>query len=237
MFSALLPMFLFAVVSAREAKEGEVPYQASIRTENGHICSGAILDKKWILTSARCLMRIRRREVPYVVVGTNDVTAPGTSFPVETIHKHPNYISYKHDIALVKVNGTIKFNDKIQPVQLPERNTKPEVTMLYSGWKGPSDSYRTNKLLMRNVTSIPSAECQKQLGPHLERDQICTLDNDAYRKGQDFFDDKGGPIVEGSKLAAIASVPRRKNVASVHIRVYEVLPWITVTRDPDTIVH
>ncbi|CAH4029519.1 unnamed protein product [Pieris brassicae] len=234
MFTSILPIFLVAVVSAKVARNHEVPYQASIRSDFGHMCSGAILYKNWILTAARCGMSLRRRKVQYVVVGTNDIAGPGTSFPVEIIHVHPKHSHYKYDIAVVKLNGTIKFNDKIQPIQFPERSTKPGANMLFSGWKGPSDSNQTNNLLMRNVTSITSDACQKEIGPHLELYQICTIDNDPYRKGEEFFDGRGGPIVEGSRLAAIASISRTNNSASIHTRVYELLTWIIVTIDPDS---
>lgn len=34
---------------------GQVPYQVSIRSIDGHYCGGSIIDHHWILTSANCV--------------------------------------------------------------------------------------------------------------------------------------------------------------------------------------
>ena len=47
------------IVGGRQAPDGQYPYQVSIRysdTDN-HKCGGSIIDKKWILTVAHCLLK------------------------------------------------------------------------------------------------------------------------------------------------------------------------------------
>ena len=48
------------IVGGKDAKDGEFPWQVSIRNLAGigysHFCGGSIIDKKWILTSAACCL-------------------------------------------------------------------------------------------------------------------------------------------------------------------------------------
>jgi secreted trypsin-like serine protease len=42
------------IVGGREAYTGEFPYQVSLQIRSRHICGGAIIGRKWILTAAHC---------------------------------------------------------------------------------------------------------------------------------------------------------------------------------------
>lgn len=43
------------IVGGYDAKNGEFPYQVSIRINNKHFCGGSILNQYYILTAAHCL--------------------------------------------------------------------------------------------------------------------------------------------------------------------------------------
>lgn len=52
------------------------------------------------------------------------------------IIKHPNYtISEKNaDIALIKLDKSFRFNDRIKPIELSDRETARNTMCLVSGW-------------------------------------------------------------------------------------------------------
>lgn len=43
------------IAGGKEAKEGQFPYQVSVRRSNYHLCGGSIIDDRTILTAAHCV--------------------------------------------------------------------------------------------------------------------------------------------------------------------------------------
>lgn len=44
------------IVGGGDAESGQFPYQISLRNRNSHTCGGSILNEKWILTAAHCVV-------------------------------------------------------------------------------------------------------------------------------------------------------------------------------------
>lgn len=44
------------IVGGHDAEPGQFPYQISLRNRNSHTCGGSIIDEKWILTAAHCVV-------------------------------------------------------------------------------------------------------------------------------------------------------------------------------------
>lgn len=70
----------------------EFPYQASVRTlGNEHMCSGAIINYRWILTSAFCVYGQAANSLS-VVVGTIFLNSGGIAYVSSSVITHPQFI-------------------------------------------------------------------------------------------------------------------------------------------------
>ena len=137
------------IVGGSAAKDGQFPYQVSLRLNNKHFCGGSIINEKWILTAAHCLVgwanlfllnlnSIKSKQfkcldrglfsVPRfndtsidIVAGTNSLDKGGMMYHSKKIMGHPKYNSLllRHDLGLIELEKPIEFNEKIKPVSLP----------------------------------------------------------------------------------------------------------------------
>ncbi|CAK1544110.1 unnamed protein product [Leptosia nina] len=82
-------------------------FHASLQNLTGHhVCGGAVVSHRHIVTAAHCLIGANPSYIK-AVVGTTDLDIPGFDYDVELIHIHPKYnrTTRIHDIAVVKKNG------------------------------------------------------------------------------------------------------------------------------------
>ncbi|KAL7295135.1 hypothetical protein TKK_0011444 [Trichogramma kaykai] len=160
------------------AEIGKFPYQVFIQriTARGAVvvfCGGSIISKRYVLTAAHCLNKFRKDKL-LVVVGTNSLVNHNESAVYESestiIHEryNPNKPALLNDIALIRVNKDIEFNEFVQPVKLAKAGhvTKAGARLSISGWgrtseKGP----RLKDLLMAKIKVVDSSHCPK-FGKH-----------------------------------------------------------------------
>lgn len=60
------------------------------------------------------------------MVGTIDLKSSGTRYEVENFIRHEEYDKpeFANDIAVIRVKGEIKFNDKVQPIKYSDKFIK-----------------------------------------------------------------------------------------------------------------
>lgn len=116
------------------ATEGQFPYQVSIQNKISHLCGGAILNSRWIITAHHCTEAISIRDK--VVVGTT-ISERGTSYTVVKVIGHPLVKSgdrINDDVGLIKVERDIVFNDKVKPIEIGQHYVRSGVQAVISGW-------------------------------------------------------------------------------------------------------
>lgn len=102
------------VVNGTDANIENFPFMVSIKVGSSHNCGGSILNERWILSAAHCSGSI-------VEVGT-DRLGQGRSISITRWIRHEKYSSntLENDIAVVELASAIVFDNKAQPVRLPE---------------------------------------------------------------------------------------------------------------------
>ncbi|CAH0717978.1 unnamed protein product, partial [Brenthis ino] len=97
------------------------PFAVSIQKKGSHYASGALIDKRWILTAAGPFYSTRESiKLLKVRLGSVNCKKGGTVVPLKEIVIHPSYINMEptYDLALLKIGQPIKFSEFILPIPL-----------------------------------------------------------------------------------------------------------------------
>lgn len=148
------------IVGGADAAKGAAPYQCSLKMlrQNSHyICGCAILNDKWILTAAHCLVGFVfvdssppyiisnfffikfiglssfKREDITIFVGSNQLME-GVRYKVDKLlpHKKFNGETVENDIGLIHVRHPIKFNELVQPIEIWTEKVPPNSILTLS---------------------------------------------------------------------------------------------------------
>lgn len=134
--------------SSNETSTVNFRSSASLLHRSKHICSGVILNKRWILTSANCIqMHLNVTELLISYGSTDRNAADRTDVSAEKIVMHPNFnsISLENNVALIRTKNDINFSDSIEPAKLPNKNTLEDENAYAIGWENGSEQVLVHK--------------------------------------------------------------------------------------------
>lgn len=221
------------VVGGEVAEDGIAPYQISLQGMfGGHMCGGAIIAKKWVLTAAHC---VHGYNPPYlrVITGTNKYFEPAATYEVDEYFVHCNYNNpeYHNDIALIHIKGSIKFDEKTQPVALPSKPATPGDDVLLTGWGDLEFGGPAPDELQKLTTKLVSyKDCKNAHNGNsmLDVGHICTF----TKKGEgSCHGDSGGPLVSNGYLIGLVNwgMPCATGTPDVHASCLYYQDWIRKT--------
>lgn len=190
------------IIGGTEAAEGSLPYQVSIQNTFGeHVCGGAIIAPQWILTAAHCSEW--PKQYLKVVTGTVSWKNADAEYLVEDMKVHCLHDKpmYHNDIALIRLNKPIVYNNRTQPIKLATSNTLKEGDKLtLSGWGSVKVWGRTPDLLHTvQLTYMEHDKCLAEVknSAWLGDGHICT--DTSSGKGS-CHGDSGGPLVDENNV-------------------------------------
>ncbi|XP_065208556.1 CLIP domain-containing serine protease C9-like [Planococcus citri] len=141
------------ILNGEYVSAGMLPHMAFIFTPLWN-CSASLISEKFVMAAAHCTSDIVCAEGKVKIkLGSLDKTNDGTGrwYGVDHIYEHPyfKYVgSLPHDIALIELSETVRFNRNIRPICL---NTNHDISKYNSaiaaGW-GRTEHGKTNFLKM-----------------------------------------------------------------------------------------
>ncbi|GBP06442.1 Trypsin-1 [Eumeta japonica] len=184
----------------------EFPYLVSIWKNGVLHCGGTIVTRQYILTAAHCV-RDESSFVYSVLVGTSDLESGGERYNVKTIVKHSKYKSGRdYDIGLLEIDGTLSFNDKVAPAQLPDKAIKfTEGTFFnITGWGDTEWGGSQSRTLLRTLVPWVSGTTCRQEYTGTTKITIRMLC--AGSEGHDACQgDSGGPLTLNGLVVGVTS--------------------------------
>nr|CAD7206115.1 unnamed protein product [Timema douglasi] len=136
------------IIGGRNANEGEFPYQISLQRKNYfgggsyHWCGGSLIDHQHVLTAAHCVTGVPLEEylvIPGLLNITYGNTSPNYSVAEIFIHEYFSSDELYNDIAVLKLNKSIQYDQDIQPISLRHDRVKTGTECTVTGWGLVSD--------------------------------------------------------------------------------------------------
>ncbi|XP_038610616.1 serine protease 27-like [Tachyglossus aculeatus] len=244
------PRMLNRMVGGEDAEEQEWPWQVSIQRNGSHFCGGSLITEQWVMTAAHCFSNSSDTSQYQVLLGARQLVNPGPHAvyaKVMKVESNPQYsgMASSADVALVKLDAPVTFNDHIMPVCVPDLGVDFQAGMKcwVTGWGSPSeqDHLPNPRILQKlEVPIIDTQKCnvlyskdpEKGLLPKtIKDDMLCA----GYAEGKKDAckGDSGGPLVcrfgQTWLQAGVISWGEgcaRKNRPGVYIRVTAHHDWI-----------
>uniref|UniRef100_A0A8C2IEM4 Transmembrane protease serine 4-like n=1 Tax=Cyprinus carpio TaxID=7962 RepID=A0A8C2IEM4_CYPCA len=211
------------------------PWQVSLQWNHQHVCGGALLSRRWIISAAHCFT-VQKQELKRwtVVLGQTQVAASrGVSIEMIVVHSYYSRLSNDYDIAMLKLTWPVTVGESILPVCLPPHQLSVKEMLVVTGWGLLKEKGELPSVLQKaSVPLIDRSECSKPsvYGSAITPRMLCA----GFLEGN--IDacqgDSGGPLVYLSSRWHIMGIVSwgvgcaRDGKPGVYTDVSQLLNWI-----------
>lgn len=161
LFTAMAAPYVAASVIAHKDSSSESTSNfrsaASISHRLKNICSGVILNQRWIITSASCIQRhlnVTELLISYGSIDRNAATRSNVAAEQIVLHPNFNSVSLENNVALIKTKKNINFSVHVEPAKFPTNNTIEDEKAYAIGWEVTNE-----KVSLELICSFGFGEC------------------------------------------------------------------------------
>uniref|UniRef100_A0A182ME38 Peptidase S1 domain-containing protein n=1 Tax=Anopheles culicifacies TaxID=139723 RepID=A0A182ME38_9DIPT len=220
-------------IGGKDASTLSYPFMVAIAAARKLVGNGAIIESRWVLTTASAL-QFTQDALYDVQVGADTFNGAGYWYEILRIYRHPEYIGWDHNIALIKLKGHIKYTDTVQPIDLAvEDKDSLEAIMVSYGFNEDGTSH----LREATYTLTADDDCVNFLREDVAKQMIidqqgyCVFPLPGNTQGQ-WYNDAGAPLVANEQLHGLFAFAEHEggaNHGSVATRVFKFTTWIQNT--------
>ncbi|KAI1987950.1 hypothetical protein LOZ53_004117 [Ophidiomyces ophidiicola] len=233
LLAATLPSGSSRIIGGTPAKLAQFPDLISLEEGSRHVCGGMLLNGRFVLTAAHCLIDKHNLTVR---AGTLAPLKGGQTARVAATQIHPKYNEQTSldDVAVLYLSSSIRQSQTIKYSKLPDSGSDPVPNSLATaaGWGVTSTprSYQPDKLLFVSIPITSRSTCQElymKLNISIPEETVCS----GYQGRAACVGDSGGPLYDAATMEVVgitsfAHYCGQKGPPGVYMKVASYLSWI-----------
>lgn len=177
------------IVGGQETEVHQYPWVAMLLYGGRFYCAGSLLNDQFLLTASHCVYGFRKERISVRLLEHDRKMSHLQKIDrkVAEVTTHPKYNArnYDNDIAVIKLDEPVEFNEVLHPVCMPTpgRSFKGE-TGIVTGWGALKVGGPTSDTLQVGTSQLLSVEHFSNLFGHLQEVMVPILSQDECRKSR-----------------------------------------------------
>lgn len=230
---------IYKIINGNISIVGDWAWTVSLTTSGRHFCGGVLINSEYVLSAAHCFLSNNVNPNFKVVLGVHNIkkyeqSVQTRSFAKLFRHEQYNQYTLRNDIALIKLDKPVDFNDYVLPACIDEKDEfLPEGKESWlTGWgdKFYQSGRGTDEKNLGRLNINTISKCKQIWGSNIDvNSQICG--GQAGVNAGACQGDSGGPMVQQAEngdwyLSGLVSWGIGCGDGTIFTRVKYFLPWI-----------